>query len=72
MTTLSADHPLPAPVRVVLPDRQTIERVRLYERQQLDTGLWMYRTGVPSGVTNARSSSAAIRSRSPATGRART
>ncbi|GGU30223.1 hypothetical protein GCM10010289_59560 [Streptomyces violascens] len=26
---------------------QTIERVRLYERQQLDTGLWMYHIGVP-------------------------
>ncbi|WP_030732802.1 DUF6233 domain-containing protein [Streptomyces sp. NRRL S-237] len=36
-----------APITLVLPDGQTIERVRLYEREQLDTGLWMYRIGVP-------------------------
>ncbi|WP_328786235.1 MULTISPECIES: hypothetical protein [unclassified Streptomyces] len=36
-----------APITLVLPDGQAIERVPLYERQQLDTGLWMYRIGVP-------------------------
>ncbi|MFE0916043.1 MULTISPECIES: hypothetical protein [unclassified Streptomyces] len=36
-----------APITLVLPDGQTIERVRLYEREQLDSGLWMYRIGVP-------------------------
>lgn len=35
------------PITLVLPDGQTIERVRLYERQQLDSGLWMYRIGIP-------------------------
>ncbi|MFJ9551872.1 DUF6233 domain-containing protein [Streptomyces erythrochromogenes] len=40
--------PVPsAPITLVLPDGQTIERVRLYEREQLDSGLWMYRIGVP-------------------------
>lgn len=35
------------PITLLLPDGQQIERVRLYERQQLDSGLWMYRIGVP-------------------------
>ncbi|MFD7170020.1 hypothetical protein [Streptomyces violascens] len=39
--------PAPAPITLRLPDGQEIERVRLYERQQLDSGLWMYRIGVP-------------------------
>ncbi len=38
---------LSAPITLVLPDGQAIERVRLYEREQLDSGLWMYRIGVP-------------------------
>ncbi|MFE7093218.1 hypothetical protein [Streptomyces erythrochromogenes] len=42
-----------APITLVLPDGQTIERVRLYERQQLDSGLWMYRIGVPLWQTTA-------------------
>ncbi|MFI8392893.1 hypothetical protein [Streptomyces sp. NPDC085540] len=42
-----------APIALVLPDGQAIERVRLYERQQLDTGLWMYRIGVPLWQTAA-------------------
>ncbi|MFD9081691.1 DUF6233 domain-containing protein [Streptomyces erythrochromogenes] len=42
-----------APITLVLPDGQTIERVRLYERQQLDSGLWMYRIGVPLWQTAA-------------------
>ncbi|MEV8529980.1 DUF6233 domain-containing protein [Streptomyces sp. NPDC052000] len=37
----------PAPITLILPDGQTIERARLYERQQLDNGLWVYRIGVP-------------------------
>ncbi|MFB7747879.1 hypothetical protein ACFC1N_37955, partial [Streptomyces sp. NPDC056132] len=37
----------PAPITLVLPDGQTIERVRLYERAQLDDGAWVYRIGVP-------------------------
>ncbi|MET9959650.1 DUF6233 domain-containing protein [Streptomyces sp. NPDC006326] len=39
--------PPPVPITLLLPDGQEIERVRLYERQQLDSGLWMYRIGVP-------------------------
>ncbi|MDX3539389.1 hypothetical protein PV721_34705 [Streptomyces sp. MB09-01] len=39
--------PPPAPITLLLPDGQAVERVRLYERQQLDTGLWRYRIGVP-------------------------
>ncbi|MFD9010383.1 DUF6233 domain-containing protein [Streptomyces sp. NPDC059552] len=42
-----------APITLVLPDGQAIERVRLYERQQLDSGLWMYRIGVPLWQTAA-------------------
>ncbi|MFE5811672.1 hypothetical protein [Streptomyces sp. NPDC056491] len=42
-----SDAPPSAPITLVLPDGQAIERVRLYEREQLDTGLWMYRIGVP-------------------------
>ncbi|MFE9413991.1 DUF6233 domain-containing protein [Streptomyces sp. NPDC006704] len=37
----------PVPITLVLPDGQMIGRVRLYERQQLDSGLWMYRVGAP-------------------------
>ncbi|MER6316919.1 DUF6233 domain-containing protein [Streptomyces sp. NPDC001581] len=42
-----------APITLLLPDGQAIERVRLYERQQLDSGLWMYRIGVPLWQTAA-------------------
>ncbi|MFG2753949.1 DUF6233 domain-containing protein [Streptomyces xanthophaeus] len=35
------------PITLVLPDGQEIERVRLYERQQIESGLWMYRIGIP-------------------------
>ncbi|WP_328618832.1 DUF6233 domain-containing protein [Streptomyces sp. NBC_00354] len=37
----------PVPITLLLPDGQEIERVRLYERQQLESGLFMYRVGVP-------------------------
>ncbi|MFJ2406623.1 DUF6233 domain-containing protein [Streptomyces xanthochromogenes] len=43
----AAPSPAPVPITLVLPDGQEIGRVRLYERQQLDSGLWMYRVGVP-------------------------
>lgn len=36
----------PVPITLYLPDGQTL-RVRLYERAQLDSGLWMYRIGIP-------------------------
>ncbi|MGW6617826.1 DUF6233 domain-containing protein [Streptomyces erythrochromogenes] len=49
---MSEDSPS-APITLVLPDGQTIERVRLYERQQLDSGLWMFRIGVPLWQTAA-------------------
>ncbi|MEU3774327.1 DUF6233 domain-containing protein [Streptomyces sp. NPDC032472] len=39
--------PPPAPITLLLPDGQKIELVRLYECQQLESGLWMYRIGVP-------------------------
>ncbi|WP_328786248.1 DUF6233 domain-containing protein [Streptomyces sp. NBC_00273] len=39
--------PPPAPITLLLPDGQEIGHVLLYERQQLDSGLWMYRIGVP-------------------------
>ncbi|MFE9559407.1 hypothetical protein ACFYMW_30195 [Streptomyces sp. NPDC006692] len=39
--------PPPVPITLLLPDGQAIEWVRLYERQQLDTGVWMCRIGVP-------------------------
>ncbi len=42
-----SDLSLSAPITLVLPDGQTIERVRLYEREQLGSGLWMFRIGVP-------------------------
>ncbi|MET9692593.1 hypothetical protein ABZY81_29720 [Streptomyces sp. NPDC006514] len=42
-----SDPSLSDPITLVLPDGQAIERVRLYEREQLDSGLWMYRIGVP-------------------------
>ncbi|MFK0258570.1 hypothetical protein [Streptomyces sp. NPDC090445] len=45
--------PPPVPITRLLPDRQEIERVRLYEGQQLDTGLSMYRIGVPLWQTAA-------------------
>ncbi|MFD7163656.1 DUF6233 domain-containing protein [Streptomyces violascens] len=50
--TVPAPAPPPVPITLLLPDGQTIERVRLYERQQLDTGLWMYRIGVPLWQTS--------------------
>ncbi|MFF3675909.1 DUF6233 domain-containing protein [Streptomyces sp. NPDC002120] len=45
--------PPPAPITLLLPDGQEIGRVLLYERQQLDSGLWMYRIGVPLWQTAA-------------------
>ncbi|MFF4448306.1 DUF6233 domain-containing protein [Streptomyces sp. NPDC001502] len=45
--------PSPAPITLLLPDGQEIGRVRLYERRQLDTRLWMYRIGVPLWQTAA-------------------
>ncbi|WP_052713993.1 DUF6233 domain-containing protein [Streptomyces katrae] len=43
---MTAPAPPPAAITLLLPDGQEL-RVRLYERLQMDTGLWVFRIGVP-------------------------